>query len=114
MPTLKQPDAISASVAGPGQSGQPAAGLSASTSTGIAESTTAEATPRFANEIKTLLTHGLDRDERLVVILYYHEKMDVREIALTLDLSEQRVKQIRQSLLSRLRAQLSHYGHLRA
>ena len=57
-------------------------------------------------DLKKLITKGLDRAERLIVILYYFEQMTMREIGATLDLSESRVSQMHSSILARLKAQL--------
>ena len=42
-------------------------------------------------DLKDLVTRGLSRAERLILILYYYEEMTMKEIGLTLDLSESRV-----------------------
>ena len=57
-------------------------------------------------DIKELVTRGLSRAERLIIILYYFEEMTMREIGETLDLSESRVSQMHSAILSRLRHQL--------
>jgi len=57
-------------------------------------------------DIKELVTRGLSRAERLIVILYYFEEMTMREIGEALDLSESRVSQMHSAILSRLRHQL--------
>ncbi len=59
-------------------------------------------------DLKTLITKGLSRAERLIVILYYYEEMTMKEIGLTLDLSESRVSQMHSSILNRLKAQMQH------
>ncbi|MEM1424056.1 MAG: FliA/WhiG family RNA polymerase sigma factor [Planctomycetota bacterium] len=59
-------------------------------------------------DLKGLLTKGLSRAERLIVILYYYEQMTMKEIGATLDLSESRVSQMHSSILARLKAQLQH------
>jgi len=59
-------------------------------------------------DLKSLLTKGLTRAERLIVILYYYEQMTMKEIGATLDLSESRVSQMHSSILARLKAQLQH------
>ena len=59
-------------------------------------------------DLKDLITKGLSRAERLIVILYYYEEMTMKEIGVTLDLSESRVSQMHSSILARLRAQLQH------
>jgi len=57
-------------------------------------------------DIKDLVTRGLSRAERLIIILYYFEEMTMREIGETLDLSESRVSQMHSAILGRLRHQL--------
>ncbi|MGQ9650822.1 MAG: FliA/WhiG family RNA polymerase sigma factor [Phycisphaerae bacterium] len=50
-----------------------------------------------------LVTRGLTREERLVLVLYYCEDLTMAEIGAVLDLSESRVSQIHKDLLERLR-----------
>ena len=57
-------------------------------------------------DIKELVTRGLSRAERLIILLYYFEEMTMKEIGETLDLSESRVSQMHSAILSRLRRQL--------
>jgi RNA polymerase sigma factor for flagellar operon FliA len=57
-------------------------------------------------DIKDLVTRGLSRAERLIIILYYFEEMTMKEIGETLDLSESRVSQMHSAILGRLRHQL--------
>ncbi|MEM7681097.1 MAG: FliA/WhiG family RNA polymerase sigma factor [Planctomycetota bacterium] len=59
-------------------------------------------------DLKDLVTKGLSRAERLIIILYYYEEMTMKEIGVTLDLSESRVSQMHSSILARLKAQLQH------
>ncbi len=59
-------------------------------------------------DLQTLITKGLSRSERLIVILYYYEEMTMKEIGTTLDLSESRVSQMHSSILARLKAQMQH------
>ncbi|HRP61765.1 MAG TPA: FliA/WhiG family RNA polymerase sigma factor [Phycisphaerales bacterium] len=59
-------------------------------------------------DLKLLITKGLSRAERLIVILYYYEEMTMKEIGTTLDLSESRVSQMHSSILARLKAQMQH------
>ncbi len=59
-------------------------------------------------DLQTLITKGLTRSERLIVILYYYEEMTMKEIGMTLDLSESRVSQMHSSILARLKAQMQH------
>ncbi|MFP4053387.1 MAG: FliA/WhiG family RNA polymerase sigma factor [Phycisphaerae bacterium] len=57
-------------------------------------------------DVKDLITRGLNRAERLIIILYYFEQMTMKEIGETLDLSESRVSQMHSAILSRLKGQL--------
>ncbi len=59
-------------------------------------------------DLKDLVTRGLSRAERLIVLLYYYEEMTMKEIGSTLDLSESRVSQMHSSIIARLKAQLQH------
>src|SRR5215510_12153932 len=58
-------------------------------------------------DLKELITRGLSRAERLIIILYYFEEMTMKEIGATLDLSESRVSQMHSSILMRLKAQMA-------
>ena len=57
-------------------------------------------------DLKELITRGLSRAERLILILYYYEEMTMKEIGLTLDLSESRVSQMHSAIIKRLKEQL--------
>lgn len=59
-------------------------------------------------DLQSLITKGLIRAERLIIILYYYEEMTMKEIGQTLDLSESRVSQMHSSILQRLKAQMQH------
>lgn len=59
-------------------------------------------------DLRDLLTKGLSRAERLIVILYYYENMTMKEIGATLALSESRVSQMHSAILERLKAQMQH------
>ena len=57
-------------------------------------------------DLRDLITKGLSRAERLIIILYYYEGMTMKEIGATLDLSESRVSQMHSSILARLKSQM--------
>jgi len=57
-------------------------------------------------DLKSMLTKGLTRAERLIIVLYYYEEMTMKEIGATLDLSESRVSQMHSSIVARLKTQL--------
>jgi RNA polymerase sigma factor FliA len=58
------------------------------------------------NDLMRLVTKGLNRNERLIIILYYYEELTMKEIGATLDLSESRVSQMHSSIMQRLQNQL--------
>jgi len=58
------------------------------------------------NDLMRLVTKGLNRKERLIIILYYYEELTMKEVGATLDLSESRVSQMHSSLVERLQSQL--------
>jgi RNA polymerase sigma factor FliA len=57
-------------------------------------------------DLMRLVTKGLNRNERLIIILYYYEELTMKEIGATLDLSESRVSQMHSSIVQRLQTQL--------
>jgi len=59
-------------------------------------------------DLKRILTKGLSKNERLILVLYYYEEMTMKEIGATLNLSESRVSQMHSAILERLRATLAH------
>ncbi len=58
-------------------------------------------------DVMKLVTRGLNRSERLIIILYYYEELTMKEIGTTLGLSESRVSQMHSSIVARLKEQLS-------
>jgi RNA polymerase sigma factor for flagellar operon FliA len=58
------------------------------------------------SDLMRLVTKGLNRNERLIIILYYYEEMTMKEIGSTLDLSESRVSQMHSAIVQRLQTQL--------
>ena len=57
-------------------------------------------------DVMKLVTKGLNRNERLIIILYYYEQLTMKEIGQTLGLSESRVSQMHSSIVARLKDQL--------
>jgi RNA polymerase sigma factor for flagellar operon FliA len=57
-------------------------------------------------DLMRLVTKGLNRNERLIIILYYYEELTMKEIGATLDLSESRVSQMHSAIVQRLQQQL--------
>ncbi len=57
-------------------------------------------------DLMKLVTKGLNRNERLIIILYYYEELTMKEIGNTLGLSESRVSQMHSSIVNRLKGQL--------
>ncbi|MBW3596513.1 MAG: FliA/WhiG family RNA polymerase sigma factor [Planctomycetes bacterium] len=58
-------------------------------------------------DLMRLVTKGLNRAERLILLLYYYEEMTMKEIGHTLGLSESRVSQMHSNIVQRLKGQLS-------
>jgi RNA polymerase sigma factor for flagellar operon FliA len=58
-------------------------------------------------DLMRLVTKGLNRAERLILLLYYYEEMTMKEIGHTLGLSESRVSQMHSNIVDRLKEQLS-------
>ncbi|GIW97187.1 MAG: RNA polymerase sigma factor [Pirellulaceae bacterium] len=58
------------------------------------------------SDLMRLVTKGLNRNERLIIILYYYEELTMKEIGATLSLSESRVSQMHSSIVARLQEQL--------
>ena len=58
-------------------------------------------------DLMRMVTKGLSRNERLIIILYYYEELTMKEIGATLDLSESRVSQMHSSITQRLQSQLA-------
>jgi RNA polymerase sigma factor for flagellar operon FliA len=74
----------------------------------LADDKIPDPTVAFADrDLRTFLLRGLNRSERLLLILYYYEEMTMKEIGAALELSESRVSQMHSALLLRLKARLS-------
>lgn len=63
-----------------------------------------------------LATKGLNRNERLIVIMYYYQELKMKEISAALDLSESRISQMHSSIVERLQNNsnfIEYVGHRR-
>ena len=54
-------------------------------------------------------TKGLNKTERMIVIMYYYEELTMREIGLALEISESRVSQMHSAIVERMKKM---YGNL--
>jgi RNA polymerase sigma factor FliA len=59
-------------------------------------------------DIRDLVTRGMNRKERLITVLYYYEGLTMKEVGAALGLSESRVSQMHTSILLRVRKLLRH------
>ncbi len=59
------------------------------------------------NDLRDLVTQGLSRDERNIIILYYYDQLTMREIGQVLGRSESRISQMHAAVLARLRQKLA-------
>src|SRR5436190_10457390 len=70
----------------------------------ICDDSTVDPSERVARKMFTeYVTRGLNKEERLVLVLYYYEGLTMAEIGQVLDLSESRVSQIHKDVIERLR-----------
>jgi RNA polymerase sigma factor for flagellar operon FliA len=61
-------------------------------------------TERLAKiDIVRSFTKGLNKTERMIVILYYYEELTMREIGATLEISESRVSQMHSAIVNRIK-----------
>ena len=73
----------------------------------VADRRAEDPTQRARNiDLMRLVTMGLSKSERLIIILYYYEELTMKEIGATLGLSESRVSQMHKELVARLQVQL--------
>ena len=57
-------------------------------------------------DVMKLVTKGLNRNERLIIILYYYEELTMKEIGEVLGVTESRVSQLRTQAIVRIKANL--------
>jgi RNA polymerase sigma factor for flagellar operon FliA len=60
------------------------------------------------DDLRRWITTGFSRRDRLIIILYYYERMTMKEIGRSLGISESRVSQRLDSILLCLRSRLCH------
>lgn len=58
-------------------------------------------------DLLKIVTKGMSRHDRLIIILYYYEQLTMKEIGLTLGLSESRISQKHTEIVKRLRETLA-------
>jgi len=58
--------------------------------------------------VRELITSGLSRAERLIIVLYYFEELTMKEIAQVIGLTESRVSQMHSAILTRLEWSLAN------
>ena len=61
-------------------------------------------------DLRRWISRGLDHRDQLIIVLYYYEEMTMREVGQTLGISESRVSQRLESILSCLRSRLVAAG----
>lgn len=70
----------------------------------LADQRSEDPTERLAKiDLIRSFTKGLNKTERMIVIMYYYEEMTMREIGLTLELSESRVSQMHSAIVERIK-----------
>jgi RNA polymerase sigma factor for flagellar operon FliA len=77
----------------------------------VADRRSEDPTERLAKiDLIRSFTKGLNKTERMIVILYYYEELTMREIGAALAISESRVSQMHSAIVERMKKM---YGHLR-
>ena len=70
----------------------------------LADKRSEDPTERLAKiDLIRSFTKGLNKTERMIIILYYYEELTMREIGATLDLSESRVSQMHSAIVERIK-----------
>lgn len=62
--------------------------------------------PSEREDLRQWITRGFDRRDRLILILYYYEQLNMREIGMTIGCSESRVSQRLDSILKCIRSRV--------
>ena len=70
----------------------------------VADRRSEDPTERLAKiDMIRTFTKGLNKTERMIVIMYYYEELTMREIGLALDISESRVSQMHTAIVERMK-----------
>ena len=70
----------------------------------VADRRSEDPTERLAKmDMIRTFTKGLNKTERLIVIMYYYEDLTMREIGLALEISESRVSQMHSAIVERMK-----------
>ena len=76
----------------------------------VADRRSEDPTERLAKiDLIRTFTKGLNKTERMIVIMYYYEELTMREIGAALDISESRVSQMHSAIVERMKKM---YGNL--
>ena len=76
----------------------------------VADRRSEDPTERLAKiDMIRSFTKGLNKTERMIVIMYYYEEMTMREIGAALDISESRVSQMHSAIVERMKKM---YGNM--
>ncbi|QDT94290.1 FliA/WhiG family RNA polymerase sigma factor [Gimesia algae] len=62
--------------------------------------------PMQSRDLMQLVTRGLNRQERLLIILYYYENLSMSQVGKQLGLTESRISQMHKDIVGRLKQQL--------
>jgi len=74
----------------------------------VADRRSEDPTERLAKiDMIRTFTKGLNKTERLLVIMYYYEELTMKEIGLALDISESRVSQMHSAIVERMKRMYS-------
>jgi len=70
----------------------------------VADRRSEDPTERLAKiDMIRTFTKGLNKTERMIVIMYYYEELTMREIGLALEISESRVSQMHSAIVDRMK-----------
>jgi RNA polymerase sigma factor for flagellar operon FliA len=77
----------------------------------VADRRSEDPTERLAKiDLIRTFTKGLNKTERMIVIMYYYEELTMREIGAALDISESRVSQMHSAIVERMKKMYGKIG----